>query len=703
LPKKSIFIGSGIVLLACCALMAGVGLWQAFNFLSNPALTTALANGLDIPTSTPIPVINRTPVATSSLNTGKPTREPSPAPTGDAAPAEETVEAGASPPKTGQASPQLSTEQILTRAVLPERDQRLLAGRLKHKGREIPQTAAETRSNYQLGDTDTFWVTNNQTTPPQQFEAKATLKYVTDHSYWWIQDGFNVNEEALQRSAERFENQTYPTNRAFFGSEWSPGVDNDARVHIFMGNAPGVAGYFSASNSYSILAEPYSNEREMFFINLNAITPGNDYFDGVLAHEFQHMIHWHQDRNEDTWVNEGLSELATFVNGYGSSDFVGAFVNTPDTQLTSWGDAPGASLANYGGSFLFMAYFLQRYGETMMQAVVANPQSGVAGFNAALAEHGHTERFDDVFADYLIANTLNDTAAGNGLWGYRDIQATPVSLTERYSVYPAENQTTVYQYGGDYIELSGNGNLTIEFTGSTRVNVVNNQPHSGRFQWYSHRGDETNTRLTRAFTLTGVTTATLTYWTWYDIEQDWDYGYVEISSDGGQSWTILQAPHSATTNPTGNAYGAGYTGTSGDNGPAWIEEQLDLSAYTGQEVLVRFEYVTDDAVNRPGWTIDDISIPEIGFFDDVESDAGAWQAEGFVRMDNILPQHFLVQVIEIGESVNVRQLPLDETNYGALTINGLGSTIDRAILIVSGLTPITTEPASYEYKLNYAN
>ncbi|MCQ3976886.1 MAG: hypothetical protein DPW09_25950, partial [Anaerolineae bacterium] len=110
--------------------------------------------------------------------------------------------------------------------------------------------------------------------------------------------------------------------------------------------------------------------------------------------------------------------------------------------------------------------------------------------------------------------------------------------------------------------------------------------YSGQYQWYSLRGDDSNTRLTRAFDLRPVTSATLNYSTWYDIETDWDYGYVEISTDGGETWTILTTPHSATTNPSGNAYGPGYTGVSGD-GPAWIEESLDISAYAGQEVLFR--------------------------------------------------------------------------------------------------------------------
>ena len=131
-----------------------------------------------------------------------------------------------------------------------------------------------------------------------------------------------------------------------------------------------------------------------------------------------------------------------------------------------------------------------------------------------------------------------------------------------------------------------------------------------------------------------------------------------------------------------------------------MEESIDISNYSGQEVLLRFEYVTDDAVNRPGWTIDDISIPEIDFYDDAESGPNEWTAEGFVRIDNLLSQKFLVQLIEMGDEVTVRRLQLDETNHGTIPISGLGDAIDRAILVVSGVTPITSQPASYEYKFS---
>ncbi len=88
----------------------------------------------------------------------------------------------------------------------------------------------------------------------------------------------------------------------------------------------------------------------------------------------------------------------------------------------------------------------------------------------------------------------------------------------------------------------------------------------------------------------------------------------------------------------------GLTGNSG----GWIDESVDLSEFAGAEVLIRFEYVTDDAVNINGACFDDIAIPEIGFFDDAESATGPgdeWIANGFARIDPEVPQEWFVTLV----------------------------------------------------------
>jgi hypothetical protein len=438
----------------------------------------------------------------------------------------------------------------------------------------------------------------------------------------------------------------------------------------------------------------------MFYINLDNAMPGNDYFDGILAHEFQHMIHWAVDRNEDTWVNEGLSELAAQVNGYdvGGSDY--AFSLIPDTQLTTWTDLED-SAPHYGASYLFLAYFLERYGEAAVRRLVAEPANGIAGFDEVLSHAaGISGTFEDLFADWLVANYLDDSRPAAGRYGYADLRLEPVSLAAHHAGYPVREQATVHQYAADYILLEGEGDLVIEFDGSTVVPLLGNETYSGEYQWWSNRADDGDATLTRAFDLSDLEQATLQAWMWYDIEADYDYAYVEVSTDGGETWSILANEHTTTTNPSGNSYGPAFTGLSGGGEePQWALERFDLTPFAGQEILIRFEVVTDEALNRPGLALDDISIPELGYSYDVEEGEGGWQAEGWVRVTDHVPQDFLVQLLTIGDEPRVERVALDRQMQGAVTVAGLGQEIDRAVLIISALAPATTEWATYSYEV----
>jgi hypothetical protein len=439
----------------------------------------------------------------------------------------------------------------------------------------------------------------------------------------------------------------------------------------------------------------------MFYISLDGgMRPATSFYDGVLAHEFQHMIHWYTDRNEDTWVNEGMSELAMQLNNFdvGGSDLV--FSLSPDTQLNTWPDSPGGAGANYGGSYLLMAYFLDRFGAEATQALVAHPANGITGFQSVLDRLGTGLTFEDLFADWRVGNYLDDPSLADGRYGYGDLDPNPPSFDANHDDYPVGRATTVHQYGADYVELGGEGDLAVEFTGSIQVKLIPNEAHSGRYQWYSNRGDDSDMRLTRAFDLSGLASATLQVWLWYDIEEDWDYAYVAISGDGGETWDLLPGKYTTTSNPQGNSFGHAYTGVSGGgDDPQWVLEEIDLSPYVGRPVLVRFEYITDDGVNHVGFCVDDVAIPELGYTHDAEIDDDGWDGEGFIRTDNVLPQRFIVQVVEVGDRTRVQRMALDEFQHGRLEVRGLGDELDRAVLIVSGYAPVTTELAGYEYNI----
>ncbi len=171
------------------------------------------------------------------------------------------------------------------------------------------------------------------------------------------------------------------------------------------------------------------------------------------------------------------------------------------------------------------------------------------------------------------------------------------------------------------------------------------------------------------------------------------------STDGGDTWTTVVTPSGTADNPNGNNYGWGYEDNSGggDRG-AWINEQVDLSDYAGQTVLLRFEYVTDDALTRPGFMLDEVRIDAIGYQEGFETDDGGWDAQGWARVDNLLPQTYFVQLIEYGPEITVQRIPLDENQSAQIDL-ALGGDVRAAVLVVSGATPITTEVASYQFEV----
>jgi immune inhibitor A len=597
------------------------------------------------------------------------------------------------------------TLEILEHTNIPANDLLELAYRLEGIA-DIPRTLEPSAVPLQVGDQDTFWVTNTDT--DESFEIGATLQYVTDHAYFWFENGVVFSQRELMELAETFESKIYPTNRAFFGSEWTPGVDGDPHLYIIFATDLGfsLAGYFSTTDEYHPLAHEYSNAHETFMMNFDNLNLDDEFTYAVLAHEFQHMIHWNRDRNESSWLNEGFSELAAFLNDYDVGGFDHLFAIEPDLQLNDWPNDPSKTPPHYGAAFLFVAYFLDRFGDTTTQALVGHPVNGMTSVDVVLTELGVTDPLtgetlgaDDVFIDWALASYLHDSGIADGRYAYQGYEDAPqVWETESIHRCPTDLLTRdVHQYAADYIRFTCPGDYTLRFEGSIQVGVIPGGAFSGDFAYWSNKGDESDMTLTRDFDFSEQDSPlTLTYWTWYDLETDYDYVYLEASTDG-ERWQILTTPSGTAEDPSGNNYGWGYTGLSGGDG-IWIQEQVDLSVFAGQQVQIRFEYVTDAAVNGEGFLLDDIAVPEIGYFSDFEMDDGGWDAAGFVRIQNILPQTFRLALISRGDTTQVEYITLNPDNALDIPLH-IGNGVDEVTLVVTGTTRHTRQKAAYRFEV----
>jgi hypothetical protein len=262
---------------------------------------------------------------------------------------------------------------------------------------------------------------------------------------------------------------------------------------------------------------------------------------------------------------------------------------------------------------------------------------------------------------------------------------------------PAQVNGNVYQFGVDYIEIDCANLQNIKINASEAVNLLPfTAPSSGEYFVWSNIGDESNASLSQTFDLSRVTSeAELTFKTWYDIEEDYDYIYISASTDG-TNWEILNSENCTTANPSGNSYGCGWNGTSS----GWIDEKVDLSDFVGTQVTLRFDYVTDAAVNGKGMAIDDLAIDAIGYATDLENDLGGWTAEGFVRVQNKLPQTMSVSIVTYSKNggISVEQ----RSFQGEILISGSelgGADVEKIVLVISGTTPFTREKANYSIDL----
>lgn len=428
-------------------------------------------------------------------------------------------------------------------------------------------------------------------------------------------------------------------------------------------------------------------------------------YEGAFAHEYQHLIHRDVDSDELSWVNEGCASLAQYVCGYGITSNLAYYITRFwYTSLVIW----EGSLANYGGTFLFALYMSEQYGAKFMYDVVHEQANGIEGYNKVLTAYHIGKDFDQIFQDWAIANYLDNTSIYNGIYGYYGLDLpckesswydipTVMQIVGAYSpwpLYPAGS----YPDGGYLLGAGmpytvnywrfddGAPVLQVDFYGDAAAGVP---AHSPTHEWWSDGGAYSWFQLGHTFAVPG-TGATLKFWSNYDIEEDWDYGYVEVHDLTTDTWTTLPGVQTISTlpNPQDNPntpasfeptsyFGAGtwnaFTGNSG----GWYEETMSLAPFGGHSIELYFTYWTDPYTTMGGWYVDDIQIPEIGFSDNVESGVGGWTVNaGWEITTGIVPNNFKVNFIReidvaVGSSTTVYSIvsmKLDSAQEGSILL-----------------------------------
>lgn len=116
---------------------------------------------------------------------------------------------------------------------------------------------------------------------------------------------------------------------------------------------------------------------------------------------------------------------------------------------------------------------------------------------------------------------------------------------------------------------------------------------------------------TGSFALTNNPSAThsMSFWHRFDAESGWDGGVVEISTNGGTTWTDLGPFMSGLTYTgvlgTGNPI-AGRSAFTGNSGGSFAQTRINLNSFAGQTIKVRFRFASDNSLSNVGWYVDDI-------------------------------------------------------------------------------------------------
>ncbi|MCG8569597.1 MAG: immune inhibitor A [Spirochaetes bacterium] len=456
-----------------------------------------------------------------------------------------------------------------------------------------------------------------------------------------------ITQAQVDTMRDEFDNTIYPIDTDFFGNphshtganatlddilelpaDYYQPADGIERVIMLVDNVRDEQYYdptypFYIAGFYSSTFEGYM-DRNIINIDTNKWEERlESHYFGTTAHELQHLIHDDNDHMEELWVDEGMADFAEYLCGYGHPwGHVNFFIDHPENSLVEWDEHADAetgpeTLADYGQAYLLQLYFNDHFGKDFIKTLAQSELHGINGINAILEEFNIDVDFEEIFRRFSLALIMDSYRPGRGIYEF-----TSIDVKVNFESALDYDKTGVPAWGGDYKEIPNAHNIIgMKFDGidfmPTPWQVATDPLGSDESVLWGNTGHEISNQIILEADLTGLSTATLTFDNYIDIEESWDFGFVEISLDNGETWISL-----ANANTRDDIVDEGYPAIQeklpGFTGhyTEWTNEEFDLSPYCGNKILICFNYMTDWGYNDTGWYIDNIAIPEIGFSDD---------------------------------------------------------------------------------------
>lgn len=543
---------------------------------------------------------------------------------------------------------------------------------------------------HQLGEIRTFYTDLD--------EIEAELVAITDHFYFWKETSLELDSSQLLLPALRFDKEYLPKINKLFSVHDQEGIDNDPKVSIL--HMDGYAdnselGFFNSGDQYPKIVNPRSNEEELIYLNMKNLELGEDLYFGTIAHEYQHLIHWQTDPNETIWLSEGLAQLSEVAIGLRTADSIFDYWSDPGIQLNDWNyENEGELLAHYGAAYLFLVYIWEKLGDEAIRDIYQDPANGMASIAKVLQIYQPDMTLNEFVGNWAVANYLDDQTFGEN-YGYDHLELANPENIEILNAYPVEIDKRINQFASDYIKLDASSPLSLTFNGSDDLNLLQNDFETAESFWFSPAMNELDATLTTSINLANTKSPSLGFKIWYDLEAEYDFAYISISVDEGETWKLLRSEH-AINGEFGPAFG-GKSIDYSDHIDGWLQEEISLQEYIGEKVKIRFETLTDSAETGSGVAISGIILHDAEGDLSLIQGTASWENKGFVYMGSTLPQLWQLQLVEQGVKGKITQLPLNDQNEGQwqMILGDEGGT-----LVVTALTPYSFMPAYYNLKID---
>ena len=230
--------------------------------------------------------------------------------------------------------------------------------------------------------------------------------------------------------------------------------DGDPRIFILILDLPrNIVGYFDGE-----LYERAQPElrRDTIYLDAFELFSNARLAHATLAHEFQHLIHWGRDSDEERWIDEGLSGYAEELVGFPEADpsMVPSFLADPSINLTHW----VFDSANYGKTYLFASFLAERYGAGLIRQIVAEPRNGISGIDDAFKNQNWVEDYASAWRLWIAANYAG---------GYEALRGRRAAAVAAPDVPFAELVGEVgSQWGAANVVIRSEGEIAVDFAGA---------------------------------------------------------------------------------------------------------------------------------------------------------------------------------------------------------------------------------------------